>query len=149
MDIQEDLRTHLRAVTLIAVSIIVSLLFYLGAEEFIRARFRPFHGFLALSDLRAVRYALFGLAVAVLILIRVLRPRLLRRAAGDDAKTVLHRIQRASLTTLVLAEVPGIVGLVLFVAAGLNVDFYILLFVSLVLVFMYFPRRSAWEEWLS
>jgi hypothetical protein len=149
MDIQEDLRTHLKAVSLVAASIVGSLLLYLGAEEFLRARFRPFLGFLVLSNLQAMRYALFGLAIVAIILIRILRPRLLRRAAGDNAKTVLHRIQRASLTSLVLAEVPGTIGLVLFLAAGLNVDFYLLLFVSLVLVFMYFPRRSAWEEWLS
>lgn len=50
---------------------------------------------------------------------------------------------------MVLSEAPGILGLILFLLGGLNIDFYLLLFASLLLVFMYFPRRSGWEEWLS
>ena len=149
MDFQDDLRTHLRTASLIAVSVIVSLLLYLGVVEFIRARFRPFRGFLAVADVQLLRYAVFAMAVLVVIPIRVLRPHWLRRAAGDDAETALHRVEKASLLTIFLAEVPGLLGLLLFLVAGLNRDFYILVFASLVLVFIYFPRRSAWEEWLS
>jgi hypothetical protein len=83
------------------------------------------------------------------ILIRVLRHILLKRSAGDDRKTALHRLERATLVTLVLAEVPGLLGLVLFLIGGLNIDFYFLLFASLLLVFMYFPRRPGWEDWLK
>jgi hypothetical protein len=149
MDNHDELRTHLKSVSLIATSIIVSLLVYLGVEEFMRARFRPFHGFIAVSDLQLLRYVFFGLAVVAVILIRGLRQALLKKSAGEDKKTALHRLQRASLVTIVLAEVPAILGLVLFFVGGLNVDFYFLLFASLLLVFMYFPRRSGWEEWLA
>jgi len=149
MENRDELGQHLRTVSLIGVSIIVSLLLYLGVEEFIRARFRPFHGFVAVTDLQRLRYAFFALAIVAVILVRVLRQALLRRASHDDAKTALHRLQRASLVTLVLAEVPAILGLVLFFFGGLNIDFYLLLFASILLVFMYYPRRSAWEEWLS
>ena len=146
---QDELQRHLKTVALIAVSIIVSLLAYLGIAEFIRARFRPFHGFMPVADLRSLRYVIFGLAVVTIILVRLLRQVLLRKSPHDDDKTALHRLQRATLVTLVLSEVPGILGLVLFLLGGLNIDFYFLLFASLVLVFMYFPRRSGWEEWLS
>lgn len=149
MDIQDKLRAHLRTASRVTASVIASLLLYLAAVEFIRARFRPFRGFLAVSDLQLLRYAFFALAIATVIAIRALRPRLLRKVAGDDDKTALHRIQRAFLMTIVLAEVPGTLGLLLFLMAGRNIDFYFLLFASLLLVFMYFPRRSAWEEWLS
>ena len=146
---QDELQRHLKTVSFIAVSIIASLLAYFGIAEFIRARFRPFHGFMAVADLRFLRYAVFGLAIVTIILVRVLRPILLRKSPHDDDKTSLHRFQRATLVTLVLSEVPGILGLVLFLLGGLNIDFYFLLFASLLLVFMYFPRRSGWEEWLS
>ncbi len=149
MDLQEDLRAHLRTASLIAVSVIVSLLLYFGVVEFIRAQLRPFRGFLAVAHVQLLRYAVFAMAVLAVILVRALRPRMLRKAAGEDAKTALHRVEKASLLTLFLAEVPGLLGLVLFLVAGLNVDFYILVFASLVLVFIYFPRRSAWEEALS
>ncbi|MCK7583580.1 MAG: hypothetical protein MZV65_54010 [Chromatiales bacterium] len=50
---------------------------------------------------------------------------------------------------LVLGEVPAIVGLALFLVSGQALDFYKLLFVSLFLTFLNFPRAGAWEEWLK
>jgi hypothetical protein len=50
---------------------------------------------------------------------------------------------------MVLAEVPAILGLVMFLIGGSAADFYKLLFASLVLAFIHFPRRSAWEESLK
>jgi hypothetical protein len=37
----------------------------------------------------------------------------------------------------------------LFLVRGLNRDFYALIFVSLILIFMYFPRLASWNEWLK
>jgi hypothetical protein len=148
MDIQDELRVHLKSVTLIAAAIIASLVIYLGLAEILRAVYRPFRGFAAIADIQPVRYAVFGAAVAVIILIRLIRPWLLRKGAGEDTKTSLHRLQRAAIMTMVLGEIPGILGLGLFLLSGYNIDFYILVFASLLLVFMYFPRRAAWEEWL-
>jgi len=149
MDIQDELRAHLKTVSLIGVSIIVSLLIYLGIVEFIRASFRPFRGFASVINLQFVRYLFFALAIVTIILSRILRQILLRKSVLDDEKAALHRLQRASLVTIVLAEVPSLLGLILFLMAGLNIDFYFLLFASLLLVFMYFPRRTGWEEWLK
>jgi len=149
MENRDELVRHLRTVSLVGASVLVSLFLYLGVEEFIRARFRPFRGFVAVTDLQRLRYVFFAVAIVAGILVRILRQALLRKVSHDDEKTALHRLQRVSLLTLVLAEVPAVAGLVLFFVGGLNIDFYILLFVSIFLVFMYFPRRSAWEEWLS
>jgi len=148
MENRDELGQHLRIVSLVGASILVSLFLYLGVEEFIRARFRPFQGFLAVTDVQRLRYALFALAVVAVILVRVLRQVILRRASSEDGKAALHRLQKASLLSLVLSEVPAVAGLVLFLIRGQNVDFYVLLGISIVLVFMYFPRRSAWEAWL-
>jgi len=148
MDIQDELRSHLKSATLIATAIIASLVIYLGLVEVLRAVYRPFRGFVTLANVSQFRYAVFGAAVAVIVLIRVLRPRLLRKALREDARTDLHRLQRAAIVTMVLGEIPGILGLGLFLLGGFNIDFYVLVFASLLLVFMYFPRRIAWEEWL-
>jgi len=148
MDIQDELRIHLKSATLVATAIIASLVIYLGLVEVLRGVYRPFRGFVTLANMQQLRYAVFGAAVAVIILIRVLRPRLLRKAPAEDAKTTLHRLQRAAIMTMILGEVPGILGLGLFLLSGYNIDFYVLVFASLLLVFMYFPRRTAWEEWL-
>lgn len=148
VDIQDEFRVHLKSVTLISAAVIASLFIYLGLVEVLRAVYRPFRGFVTLANIPQLRYAVFGAAVAVIILIRLLRPRLLRKAQGEDAKTALHRLQRAAIMTMVLGEIPGILGLGLFLVSGNNIDFYVLVFASLLLIFMYFPRRSAWEEWL-
>jgi len=148
VDIQDEFRVHLKSVTLISTAVIASLFIYLGLVEVLRAVYRPFRGFVTLANIPQLRYAVFGAAVAVIVLIRLLRPRLLRKAQGEDAKTALHRLQRAAIMTMVLGEIPGILGLGLFLVSGNNIDFYVLVFASLLLIFMYFPRRSAWEEWL-
>ncbi|MBE3112306.1 MAG: hypothetical protein IMZ46_17660 [Acidobacteria bacterium] len=148
MDIQDELRVHLKSVTLIATTIIASLVVYLGLVEILRSVYRPFRGFATLANIPQLRYAVFGAAAAVIVLIRLLRPRLLRKAPLEDAKSALHRLQKAAIVTMVLGEIPGILGLGLFLLGGYNIDFYVLVFASLVLVFMYFPRRTAWEEWL-
>jgi hypothetical protein len=148
VDIQDEFRVHLKSATLISTAVIASLFIYLGLVEVLRAVYRPFRGFVTLANISQLRYAVFGAAVAVIVLIRLLRPRLLRKAPGEDAKTALHRLQRAAIVTMVLGEIPGILGLGLFLVSGNNIDFYVLVFASLLLIFMYFPRRSAWEEWL-
>ena len=148
MDIRDELRIHLKSATLIATAIIASLVVYLGLVEVLRAVYRPFRGFATIANIQQLRYAVFGATVAVIVLIRLLRPRLLRKAPREDAKTALHRLQRAAIMTMVLGEIPGILGLGLFLLSGYNIDFYVLVFASLFLVFMYFPRRTAWEEWL-
>ncbi|MCX6568246.1 MAG: hypothetical protein NT147_04240 [Candidatus Aminicenantes bacterium] len=145
---QDELRLHLKSATLIATATVASLVIYLGLVEVLRAVYRPFRGFATLTDIPQLRYAVFGAAAAVIVLIRILRPRLLRRAPGEDVKTTLHRLQRAAAVTMILGEVPGILGLGLFLLGGYNIDFYALVFTSLLLAFMYFPRRVAWEEWL-
>jgi hypothetical protein len=148
MDIQDEFRVHLKSATLIATAIVASLLIYLGLVEVLRAVYRPFRGFVTLAYIQQLRYAVFGAAVAVVVLIRILRPRLLRKAPREDDKAAFHRLQRAAIVPLVLGEIPGILGLGLFLLSGNNIDFYVLVFASLLLVFMYFPRQSAWEEWL-
>jgi hypothetical protein len=148
MDIRDELRIHLKSATLIATAIIASLLIYLGLVEVLRAVYRPFRGFATIANIQQLRYVVFGAAAAVIVLIRLLRPQLLRKAPGEEAKTALHRLQRAAIMTLVLGEIPGILGLGLFLLSGYNIDFYVLVFASLLLIFMYFPRRTAWEEWL-
>lgn len=149
MDFHEELRIHLRSVSWIGVTIIVSLFVYLGIVELVRAAFKPFAGFSPTLHGQQVRFVAFGLAIVAVIVIRFLRQLMLRRLPADDRKTALHKLQRSALVTLILCEVPSILGLILFLLFGLNIDFYLLLFVSLFLLFMYFPRRSGWEEWLK
>jgi len=149
MEVRDEIGAHVKTVSMIGVTVIVTLIAYLAVVEVVRAAFKPFQGFAATSHTRELRFAFYGLAILAVLMIRFLRQALLKRFPGGDRPAGVHRLERASLVTMILSEIPGILGLVLFLLFGLNVDFYILLFVSFFLVFMYFPRRQSWEEWLK
>jgi F0F1-type ATP synthase membrane subunit c/vacuolar-type H+-ATPase subunit K len=128
----------------------VCLMFYLLLEEIVRARFRPFLGFAPGIDVVRLRYFGFAAAVALVIALRIVHSRILAAAAARaDGPRAVRSLFRAGVISLALAETPALIGLVLFLLAGLNTDFYLLLFVSIVLVFMYFPRKAAWETVLE
>jgi hypothetical protein len=133
-----------------AVALGARLIIYLLFEELVRARYHPFLGLVRLRDPLTVRYAGFAAAVLAVIALRLYHGRLVARAArAVDGADAVRLLFRAAVLGLVLAEVPALSGLTLALLAGLNTDFYILEFVSAVLVFMYFPRAGAWESVLE
>ena len=146
MNQQDGIGRALAPAKMVAAAIVASLIIYLALVEILKATLRPFRGFALGVDMPIVRYAAYGAGAAVVLLILILRPRLFRRRAGEDTPASLLRLQKAAIVTMVLGEVPAIIGLVLFLVGGAAGDFYRLLFVSIVLVFIHFPRRGAWEE---
>lgn len=146
MDPQEELRTHFRPTAMVGTALLVSLVIYLALVEVLRSLLRPFRGFVATTGLQPLRMALFAAAAAVVLVILVLRHRLFRLDPNDDRPAALGRLQRATLVVLVLGEIPAVLGLALFLIGGNAVDFYALLFASLLLTFIDFPRRAAWED---
>lgn len=145
----EELRRARKTTALIGVTVIVSLAIYLVIVEVIRSTLGPFTGFARIRNMLPVRYLFYGAAVVGVIAARLLQQVLLKARPGDDEKTTIHKLSRTAIVTLTLSELPAALGLVLFLLSGLNRDFYILLFVSLFLVFMYFPRLSSWKDWLA
>ncbi len=149
MDPREELRTHFKPAAMVASAILVSLVIYFGLVEVLRAVLKPFRGFAAGSGIQPLRLAAFGAAAAIILLILILRHSLFRRDGREDPRAAFERLQKASLVVLVLGEFPAILGLGLFLVGGNSADFYMLLFASLALAFIDFPRRAAWEEWLK
>lgn len=149
MENREDLKRTLKTASMIGLTVIASLLIYLVIVEVLRSQLKPFRGFAPLPGTSTFRYVCYGLAVLEVLIIRFAQSLLLKRAPGDTVKVTVQKLFRASILTVCLSEVPAILGLVLFLIAGLNKDFYALLAVSLVLVFMYFPRLSSWEAWIE
>jgi hypothetical protein len=149
MNPQDEIGRALRPATWVSAAVGASLLIYLVLVEVLKATPKPFQGFASVGNMQPVRYAVYGAGAAVILLILLLRPRLFNRRAGEDLATAVLRLQRASILTVVLSEVPAMLGLILFLIGGNAADFYRLLAVSLVLIFIHFPRRGAWEEWLK
>ena len=88
------------------------------------------------------------------------RSRRRRKAPAKPPKTSVRQIlsphaRDASGILLVvvavagLAEIPAILGLVLFMVSGLRADFYALLTLSLALLATWFPRLESWREWAA
>ncbi len=139
---------HRTAAILAAAALASLLLYVLVVELILRKGLRPDIA-LQPDSAALMRYALYGAAVLTVVLIRVLRGLILRKRPGEDAAVLGRRLLRASVLTATLSEAPALLGLVLFLTAGLNRDFYILTAVSLVLMFMFFPRLSHWREWVA
>jgi hypothetical protein len=149
----EKLRRTFKTATMLGWGLVGGPAVYLLLVELIRAQNRPFLGYFSTSlageSRMTLRYAIYGAAVALVVLLRLINGRQLRTVENLSPEAALSRLQRAGVLALSLAEIPAILGLALFLAAGYNRDFYVLLFVSLFLFFMYFPRLKNWEDILQ
>ncbi len=139
----------IRPAVVLAWTLLAGLPACLALEELVRSRFRPFLGFARLGNRLPVRYGFYLAAAAAVVVIRVLNAVGPRRKKSGSPEALLARLRTVALLTLAVAEAPALLGLALFLAGGYNVDSYLLTFASLILLFMYFPRRRSWEAHLQ
>ncbi len=146
MDKSLELRKSCRQATIISGALTASLLVYLVIFEVLKSTLKPFRGFIQVSDSQTFRYILYGSAVVMIILIRLLSRTLLKGPPGETSSMFVQRLVRASIVVSSLGEIPAILGFIFFLLTGSSRDFYFLLAVSLFLEFMYFPRFRVWED---
>jgi protein-S-isoprenylcysteine O-methyltransferase Ste14 len=150
MEYPAELKKAYQTCRFVGLALVASFFVYLAFEEFARARWRPFLGFGRSGNVQTLRYVLYAAAATTVIIGRLLNSSFLKRPTADgDERTAVRRLSAATILSLVFSEIPALLGLALFLVAGLNRDFYFLLFVSLVLVFIYFPRIKNWEDYLQ
>ena len=109
----------------------------------------PFEGFAPSTQPSILRTALWAIALVEAGLIGLVRRALLARSRSEGAAAQARRLVTTAVVTAALAEVPAILGLVLFMLSGLRGDFYALLALSLALQAVYFPRLDGWREWAA
>ncbi|MCK4336409.1 MAG: hypothetical protein KAX11_00610 [Candidatus Aminicenantes bacterium] len=143
------IKKYFRMAMIISGVIIGSLLVYLMVVEIFRVKLSPFTGCVELSNPQSIRYIFYLAAALQIVFIRLLRGLLLRAKSTDSEEKLVLKLFRVSIMTSVLAEVPALVGLALFFLGGFNSDFYVLLFVSFLLMFMFFPRKNNWKAWIK
>jgi len=146
---QVDLKKAHTISLVIGIGIIASLFIYVIVVLLLKSQTAPARRLIEIQDIRILRYILYALSVGTVIILRVLRGLLLRTSSSDTRQTLIRKLQRTSIITMAMSEGPALFGLVLFLLGGSDRDFYVLLFVSLVLIFMYFPRLKNWEAWLE
>ena len=137
-----------RNAAIICGAMAASTMLYAVAVAIVSITQAPFEGFAGQMQ-PAGRGAFWAAAALVAGLIGIVRRTLLGRSPAGDEAAQARRLVSTSITIAALAEVPVILGLVLFMLSGMRGDFYILFALSLVLEAVYFPRLEGWREWAT
>ena len=147
MESNSDLKRVFRTTIIVNGALLASLFLYALIVELIRSQLKPFPGFFV-SGLRSqtLRYFFFGAAIGAVVLVRLAGRTQLKVTPGEDYPHMISRLSRTAIITSALGELPAVFGFVLFLLTGFSRDFYLLLFVSLFLEFMYFPRLKFWQD---
>jgi len=143
------LETAYRIAAIICGAMAASTVLYALVVAVISVFQAPFEGFAPGAQPSILRTALWTLAIVEAGLIGLVRRALLARSRAEGAAAQARRLITTAVVTAALAEVPAILGLVLFMLSGLRGDFYALLALSLALQAVYFPRLDGWREWVA
>lgn len=146
---QGGLEAAYRNAAIICGAMTASTLLYAAVVAVVSVSQAPFEGFAGQSQASSLRIALWTVAVLEAGLIGFARRALLARSRAEDSATQVGRLFTASVVTAAAAEIPAILGLVLFMLFGLRGDFYALFALSLALEAIYFPRLDGWREWAA
>ena len=145
----EDLKKTYRISAIVYVAFMISLVIYLIVFQVLKANIQDFQGLMEKIDFPWLRYAFYGLGLMQIFLIKFIRESATKSIAQVDLKFLSSHLQKMSMISAVLCEIPAMLGLVLFFLSGSDKDFYFLLIVSLVLFVLYFPRYRNWEVWIK
>jgi hypothetical protein len=146
METSPELRRAFRVAVVVHSSIVATVLIYALILEILKSSFRPMPRLAGAMGVQALRYSFYGLAIGAVILVRLINRGPLRDRPGESFPESLHRLSRTAVLTSILSEAPAVLGLVLTFLTGVSRDFYFLLFVSLFLAFLYFPRSRTWTD---
>jgi hypothetical protein len=143
------LETAYRIAAIICGAMAASTVLYALVVVVISVSQAPFEGFAPRFQPSILRTALWTMAVVDAGLVGLVRRALVARSRSEDAGAQARRLISAAVATAALAEMPAILGLVLFMLSGLRGDFYALLALSLALQALYFPRLDGWRDWAA
>jgi hypothetical protein len=83
-------------------------------------------------------YIFLSVAAVIFLIIKFLNS----RVAAKNPQS----LPAIAIACFALAEVPAMLGLVLFFLCRVAMHFYVLMFASLVLFYLYYPRYDQWER---
>jgi hypothetical protein len=94
-----------------------------------------------------IRFVFVFLSFAAYFIIGFVSKKLLVRKAEDSHEALLGKLTFVNIISLALCELPALFGFVLFLCSGNPRDFYLLMILSLLLFYAYFPRYGFWSNW--
>jgi hypothetical protein len=149
-----DLRAGCRRAQLVGVVLVITIGVYALVLGRIAAEHAPFVGFAPSVDLRLLRVVFAVVAVADLVVLRIVTQVLVARrglpaapAPWRGSSPVTRRLFAVSIVRLAICEAIAILGVVLFLLGGRPADFYGFAAASLAVFAFHFPRLSQWEDW--
>jgi hypothetical protein len=148
MEYNQDLKKAYKTSAILYVAFMMSLVIYLVVFLVLEAQVTELQGFLDEIDFPWLRYAFFALGLVQMFLIKFIRETATKSITSVDENILANHLQRMSMISATLCEVPVVLGWVLFFLSGSSSDFYVLLIISFVLFVVYFPRYTNWEEWV-
>lgn len=149
METENDLKRAYKISAIVGMAIIGSFLIYVVFVEVIASQQVSLLDAMTAANMGMMRYIFYALSIVSVVILRIIRGAMLRKSPTDDRQALIGKLQKTSLLTTALCEGPAIFGLVLFLLGGGRRDFYFLLIVSFILLFMSFPRLKNWESWLE
>lgn len=148
MEAEVDVKKEYRLTAMICGAIASSLLIYVLVIEFLRFNQVSITASVNTQMLEYIRLFLVVISFSLYLVINYLSGLILKRTPQDNPQTLVTKLRVANIISLALGEMPALYGLVLFFLSGLPRDFYVLLILSAALIYIFFPRFSAWENWL-
>jgi hypothetical protein len=150
MSALKKLYNSYRLVMLIGGAMGASLIFYFIIVKTLESRgIAPQSTLHEDTSLDLIRLIVYGSSIMLAFVISFVRSVMLRSASGESVEELVNKLFQAGIITLAFCEVPAVLGLVLYFIGRMYFDFYILLALSLVLFFFYFPRYERWKAWME
>lgn len=140
----ETIQTAHRRATTIVAAIGFSLIAYVLVVELLRNS-QP--DAMPVAQAGTLRMAFFAVAVSAIFMATVIKAMLLRTAPPTPVARLM-RLQTTSILAAALAELPAVLGVVLFLLTRTRSDFYMLLVVSAYMIVRHFPRLETWQTYV-
>jgi len=142
-DIQ--MREAFNRVVRISAAIIAGLFVLAAIAEGVRSAYAPFNGFAANAKwVPGLRNFLYLMTMFNILLIRYVIMRIYIASGHINTATIVTRLFKADVASMLISELPCLYGLVLFLMAGDLIDFYLLFGFSVIYSTIYFPRYKKW-----
>ena len=140
----ELIKARYNVARIIGFVIIQAFFFY-----WVIARFVVKPSFDSSQNLQVLRLIFYFLAAGGFLGIFFLKRIMLQKTPQDDLETLLKKLMTSNIAVFAVCEAPALYGLVLRFIGGPISDFYILTTYSLLLMTIFFPRLSQWEEYTA
>jgi hypothetical protein len=139
------MREAFNRVVRITAAIIAGLFIFVAVVEWVRSAYAPFYGFTPdIKWVHALKNFLYLMAMFNLLLIRYVVMRIYIAAGQINTETIVKRLFHADIAAMLISGLPCLYGLVLFLADGDLIDFYLLFGLSVIYCTIYCPRYKKW-----